>query len=298
MPLSPERREEIVSAMINTIGEHNNNAALAPSELAKRFGVSGQSIARIIKKLEESGRVLTVAEGKKKSFSLPTVTKTLEYKTEGLDEESVFASDVKAFISGVPECPYKNFSYAFLEMLNNAIEHSNGSKIYIYLIKNEYRLAFLLMDDGIGIFKKISDALGLREKRHALLELSKGKFTTDPGSHSGEGIFFSSKCGDLFTLMSDGISFLSAPDYNMLIDDVVTPLMRKKFRTGTEIFFEIKMSHTQTLAELFQEYTDAPESYGFTKTKIPIRLLEYGDSMPLFLSRSEAVQRMITHVTR
>ena len=38
----------------------------------------------------------------------------------------------------------------------------------------------LIMDDGIGIFKKIQMALNLLDERHSVLELAKGKFTTDP----------------------------------------------------------------------------------------------------------------------
>ncbi len=38
----------------------------------------------------------------------------------------------------------------------------------------------------------------LLDERHSVLELSKGKFTTDPSRHTGEGIFFSSRMFDDF----------------------------------------------------------------------------------------------------
>ena len=47
------------------------------------------------------------------------------------------------------------------------------------------------------------------------------------------------------------------------------------------------------MADLFQHYTDAPENYGFSKTVIPIRLLEYGDKTPIFVSRSQARRLLV-----
>ena len=38
------------------------------------------------------------------------------------------------------------------------------------------------------------------DKRQALFELSKGKFTTDPSRHSGEGVFFTSRMFDDFEI--------------------------------------------------------------------------------------------------
>ena len=40
------------------------------------------------------------------------------------------------------------------------------------------KITLQVFDDGIGIFRKISQELGLADDRHALLELAKGKFTT------------------------------------------------------------------------------------------------------------------------
>jgi len=45
-----------------------------------------------------------------------------------------------------------------------------------------------IQDNGNeGIFKKIQRELSLHDERHAILEPAKGKLTTDPTRHSGEG---------------------------------------------------------------------------------------------------------------
>jgi anti-sigma regulatory factor (Ser/Thr protein kinase) len=217
-------------------------------------------------------------------------TKKVTYKIEGLTEDKVYRDIVIDFIRDVPNPAKECFEYAFMEMMNNAIEHSGGTEVEISLFKDDYSAIFIIKDNGIGIFTKVAEALNLDEKRHAILELAKGKFTTDPKSHSGEGIFFSSKCADSFHLGSDGIRFITNPNEEKLEPE-------EKVFTGTCVAFRIKTCHTQTLQELFKQYTDAPESYGFIKTVIPIQLLEHGNEAPIFVSRSQA-RRLLTRIER
>ena len=90
-------------------------------------------------------------------------------------------------------------------MCNNAIDHSDGSLIIVSIKKTATTTEMLISDDGYGIFKKIQDAMGLLDERHSVLELSKGKLTTDPERHTGEGIFFTSRMFDLFDILSGGV---------------------------------------------------------------------------------------------
>ena len=293
MSLKKERREEIENALINAIGEHftTKKVPINQKEFANACGVSVQSISRILKMLEESGRVLKQKEGRINVFSLPTEKKFLEYKIKGLAEDRVYNELVADFIRDTPKYARDNFAYAFLEILNNAIEHSAGTKVQVVILRNECLLSFIIVDDGVGVFTKVAEALNLEEKRYAIVELAKGKFTSDPDNHSGEGIFFSSKCGDVFVLESDGIAFF-ADHTTELLHDIVS-----EKHPGTTVVFKIRTNHKQTMEELFKQYTDAPERYGFSKTSIPIRLLEYGDASPIFVSRSQA-RRLLARLER
>jgi hypothetical protein len=69
-------------------------------------------------------------------------------------------------------------------MFNNAIDHSNGTHISVKLTKTATTTEVCVYDNGVGIFKKIKDALNLLDERHAVLELAKGKLTTDPRNHT------------------------------------------------------------------------------------------------------------------
>lgn len=64
-----------------------------------------------------------------------------------------------------------------------------------------------IRDDGEGIFKKLTRLCNLPDERQALIELSKGKLTTDPDNHSGEGIFFTFRAFDVFMIDSKELQF-------------------------------------------------------------------------------------------
>ncbi len=79
--------------------------------------------------------------------------------------------------------------FAFTEMVNNANEHSGGSSVEIG-VSTTPNSWFRVVDDGVGVFRHFASRLGLPDEAAAAFELTKGKRTTAPDEHSGEGIFF------------------------------------------------------------------------------------------------------------
>jgi len=92
-------------------------------------------------------------------------------------------------------------------MFNNAKDHSGSPTIMVSISKTAMLSEMLIIDKGIGIFRKIQQALNLLDERYAILELAKGKFTTDPDHHTGEGIFFASRMFDSFQILSGNCFF-------------------------------------------------------------------------------------------
>ena len=92
-------------------------------------------------------------------------------------------------------------------MVNNAIDHSGGESVFAWMNQDEDTLSIIISDNGVGIFAKISNALFLPDIRQALFELSKGKLTTDPSKHSGEGVFFTSRMFDNFEIEANELKF-------------------------------------------------------------------------------------------
>ncbi|MBW2164126.1 MAG: DUF4325 domain-containing protein, partial [Deltaproteobacteria bacterium] len=175
------------------------------------------------------------------------------------------------------------------EMFNNAIDHSNGTVINIQLKKTATNTELALYDDGIGIFKKIQAELGLLDERHAILELAKGKLTTDPANHTGEGIFFTSRMFDDFEILSGGIYFSHKFDEK---EDWI--LERDRFSSGTAVWMKINNHTARTTRKIFDKFT-SDDDFGFTKTVVPVRLAQYGDDK--LISRSQA-KRLLVRIDR
>lgn len=168
------------------------------------------------------------------------------------------------------------FPYAFSEMLNNAIEHSEGTTATIKFFKKPKTWAFEIVDDGCGVFSKIMTEFKLQNVYEAVGELTKGKQTTAPKGHTGEGIFFTSKAVDIFELSSDGIQW----SVDNLINDF--SVSEEESKRGTRVFCRIDVDTKRDLTAVFMEFTVDHE---FVRTRPVVKLFETGLT---FISRSEA----------
>jgi anti-sigma regulatory factor (Ser/Thr protein kinase) len=107
----------------------------------------------------------------------------------GLEEDQVWCATVLPLLEGLPANNIDIWHYCVTEMVNNAIDHSEGSRLIVVVLRRPSNTRVRVLDDGIGIFRKIKAAFSLEDETQAILELSKGKLTTDPDRHSGQGIF-------------------------------------------------------------------------------------------------------------
>ena len=129
----------------------------------------------------------------------------------------------------------------------------------------------------------------LNDERHAVLELAKGKLTTDPANHTGEGIYFSSRMFDRFAILSGGVYF--SHEFNKPEDWI---LENESPKAGTAVFMRMAHNSARTVKEVFDRYT-AGEDFGFKKTVVPVSLARYGNEM--LVSRSQA-KRLLARVDR
>ena len=54
-------------------------------------------------------------------------------------------------------------------MVNNAIDHSGGTRVTVTVETTAATTTLWIADDGVGIFRKIQAELGLEDERHVLL---------------------------------------------------------------------------------------------------------------------------------
>jgi hypothetical protein len=174
-------------------------------------------------------------------------------------------------------------------MFNNALEHSGASLITVEFRKNAASTEILIADNGVGIFKKIQAALELLDERHSVLELAKGKLTTDPKNHSGEGIFFSSRMFDDFNIFSGSVFF--SHEFNKKEDWI---LQLSDTAGGTRVAMKLHNHTARTTKKIFDKFTTG-DDYGFTKTVVPVKLTQYGDDN--LVSRSQA-KRLLARIEK
>lgn len=234
---------------------------------------------RILSRLVDEGGLVRGGAGRAAAYydagGLPFVRR---YPRAVLAEDRVWtevSSACKA-IGSLAESGRRTLQYAFTEMLNNAIEHSGGKQIEVRFEKADDGIALVIVDDGEGVFAHLRRLLHLESDMVALQELSKGKLTTLPEGHTGEGMFFTSKAARIFDLSSGGLRWT----VDNVIDD--TAVGSSPVRRGTTVRVEIARQPEKALADVFAEYT---EDFAFDKTRIVVRLFATGTH---FISRSEA----------
>ncbi|MBT3864737.1 DUF4325 domain-containing protein [Candidatus Peregrinibacteria bacterium] len=211
---------------------------------------------------------------------------SLRKKNQNLEEHKILEEIERELptIKQIPEHLSSILTYAFSEMFNNAIEHSKSKIIEIDIGRTGNKIFFEIRDFGIGVFKSIISKTSAKTELEAIQELLKGKLTTAPKLHSGEGIFFTSKAGELFIIES----FTHKLTINNRLEDIFieSPIPKKtKGIQGTMIRFELDLNHKAHLSDVFQEHQSDPSSLEFDKTEIKIKLYTMGT---IHISRSQA----------
>jgi anti-sigma regulatory factor (Ser/Thr protein kinase) len=166
--------------------------------------------------------------------------------------------------------------YAFTEMLNNAIDHSGSDTVVVSVWVTETQWCFEIKDFGIGVFAKLASGLRLGNEFESIQELSKGKRTTSPDGHTGEGIFFTSKMVDIFRLSSSALRWT--------VDNIRADVALGSIPAapGTSVQCQIDPQTERVTTDVFREFTADHE---FVRTRPLVKLFEIGAP---FVSRSEA----------
>ncbi|MCX6712898.1 MAG: DUF4325 domain-containing protein [Candidatus Vogelbacteria bacterium] len=263
-------------------------------ELVERFEVSRQYATLLISALIQEKKLIKLGSTRQAFYVLTDYAQAHQelfppryaksFKNIGLEEHTVLAQIEETFptLKNLPENIRSIFTYAFSEMLNNAIEHSQSVRIGVGVSVLQDTLSFTIEDSGIGVFRNVMQKRHLNSELEAIQDILKGKTTTMPKSHSGEGIFFTSKAGDVFILDSFGHQLI----VNNESPDVFVKTV-KKIKRGTRVIFKINTTTDRHLNEVFKKYTnlDDQSDYGFDKTEIRVKLYTIGG---VHISRSQA----------
>jgi hypothetical protein len=291
MSLGQTRGKEIREFILLNIEKHKQDIAALTVE---KFAISRQAVLRHIRILIGQGLIQVSGTTKSRKYSLtPLLTIKKKYQiTPDLEEDVVWRNDIFPLVKDyLSRRAIELWQHCFTEILNNAIDHSGGSEVFVNVFLNALDMEVAIIDNGEeGIFKKIQRELSLNDERHAILELSKGKLTTDPARHSGEGIFFSSRMVDRFVIMSGGVYFSHNHE-----DERDWIFENEHTWRGTHVLMKMQNDTDRVIKDVFDKYASEDDDFGFTKTIVPVRLAQYGNE--LLVSRSQA-KRLLARVDR
>lgn len=282
-----KRGEKIREFILENVDSNPKDIVNITSET---FSISRQAVNKHFRQLIEQKTL--IREGKAKSvryFLHPQAEWNATFSiADNRAEDVIWRNEIKQKLGQLPDNALAIWSHGFSEMFNNVVDHSEGTTVTINIKKTAYSTEMNIWDNGIGIFTKIKNAMGLLDERHAVIELTKGKLTTDPTRHSGEGIFFSSRMFDKFSILS-GEVYLS----HTYEKDEDWILQTSKYQNGTFITMTLRNNTARTTKEIFNRFSD--DDYGFTETVVPVRLAQYGNEQ--LISRSQA-KRLLIRIER
>jgi biotin operon repressor len=259
------------------------------TELADHLGLTRQAINLHLRRLIDSGAIIKTGSTRGARYFPASAAPEPEvfagqFNLEGLDEAKVydrvaislnFTRQLRPNVGNIVH-------HAFTEMLNNAIEHSKADRCGVKVRLEAGQLIFEVKESGVGVFRSIADKHRLPDELAAMIELIKGKTTTMPETHSGEGIFFSCRAADRMVIRSHSIQL----EWNRVLDDVFVSAPR--FRKGTTVVFEIRRDSRTRLKDVFAEFAPEEYDYQFQKTRVLVKLLQRD-----YVSRSEAKRLLL-----
>lgn len=278
---------EVREFVINNVEAHPNDIV---KQVRERFGISRQSANNHLRKLVKEEVLDATGRTKARKYKLHNFIDTYfdEVVSDSLQEDTEWRNKVLPLMENVPDNIIDICQYGFTEMVNNVIDHSGSDRLIIHVWRNILCIKMVIWDFGVGIFNKIQKDFALDDPRHALLELSKGKLTSDPKTHTGEGIFFTSRMFDDFSIYSGTLFFYSFQRENDWLLEVEN---KDKQRRGTAITMEISIRAKHTLREIFERYQD--DNLRFNRTHVALELAKYeGEQL---MSRSQA-KRLLARV--
>ena len=279
-----QKSEKIRNFILDHVEENPEHIS---AHTAKHFGISRQAVSKHINFLIDNGLIEMEGKTKDRRYSLKKISEHQKILiVKGLEEDKVWREYVRPHLNGIPDNVIALCQYGFTEMVNNVIDHSGSEGVQVSMGRTARNVEMWVKDTGVGIFNKIYKELNLDDPRHAILELAKGKLTTDPEHHTGEGVFFASRMFDQFSILSGNYYF----SYRGQKDEIggrdwLLEIKGENVK-GTAIVMKIHNNSSRTTKEVFDYYASREDEIGFSKTHVPVFLAQYGDEN--LVSRSQA----------
>ncbi len=275
----PESWDDVDHALLESLGGHPRDLV---SFVASQLGLSRQAVHKHIQALIDAGWVEAFGATRSRFYRWRPLVRAKV--SSSLSEDSIWRDLLAPRLRDLATNVSSLLRYGTTEMINNVIDHSGARELVVALKPLREEVEILLEDDGVGILEKLVRDLGLAGPQHAVLELAKGKLTTDPSRHTGEGIFFTCRMCDQFLIWSGNHCLMRIEGAGFA---VVEPPEK---RPGTTVRMVVRRDTNRTTKEVFDRFSSGSEDYGFTLTSVSVNLAREGQEG--LVSRSQAKRLM------
>jgi hypothetical protein len=273
MSFTSKKREEIKKYLLRKIAQSDPQVI---SKTMDNFGISVTTVKRYIQEELDAG-VIEPSEDEYCPFRLAKKEYRISIPLDEhhLNEDLIYRNHIAPMLDLCNEKAKTIWQYASAEMLNNAIEHSQGEHLGIHVISNRLYTSVVITDDGRGVFQTLLEFMRTNGWDNpliedALVELYKGKITSDREHHSGEGIFFTSKMVDHFVLWSDAVIFQSGSHVDLdVVQSHLAAYAAQISNQRTTVAMQLENETERNSKEVFSMYADVDA--GFIRTKIPVK---------------------------
>ena len=240
-----------------------------PDHLAQRLGLQPSTARAMCHKLVGLQWLVREPSTSRRLRFAPGLLRQVvrRYPLAGLQEDAPWREDFSPCLH-LPDPVARIAQHVFTELLNNAIDHSGGTQVTVSVRQTPWQLQVLVSDDGRGVFDTIGTRYQIDDPGAAMLELAKGKLSTQPERHTGRGLFFTAKLADVFDLHANGRAFQQRSWQRERWH-----AGRPACRQGTSVYAAIALDTDRTLDSVLRRYSLDGSSYRFERTVVPLALL-------------------------
>ena len=151
-----ERGEGIRLQILRDIKYH-------PTDIAKHIGnifsITPQAVYNHIKRLEKDGWVSSSGKGKGRKLFLGDIRthKSVFHLNNDLAEDKIWRDHYSFIFEELSENIVDICHYRFTEMVNNAIDYSGGTEVYIDVLRGKDQITIVIIDNGEEFLNKLKD---------------------------------------------------------------------------------------------------------------------------------------------
>ena len=239
-----------------------------PAHLMQRLQISRRQAGLLLRRLVALQWLQAGGTPRKPRYTPGPLRQVVKrYALAGLQEDAPWRQDFAPCFA-LPPALQAMAQHAFTELVNNAIDHSGGSSVTVSMRQTPLQLQLLVSDDGVGLFRRVAEHFDVAEPALAMLELAKGKLTSDPDRHCGHGLFFTTQLADVFDLHANAAAFQRRG-----WDGGRWHPQRAATPTGTSIYLAMSLDTPRTLEQVLRAHSASGQGYGFERTRVPLALL-------------------------